>query len=170
MRKGYFKGVITDTAALIIGAIYAFLCILTRILSDSPYEALHRLNGCGAIPPMWILNLLSVLWCFLAGFAWGIVWREIRICRVRGAEEIRAYQGGLFFISLIFLSLIWYPLFFICERIFISMLVALGAAICATLASVLWKRVSFLPSLICAAYSFWLFYVFAVNLAVLLKN
>ncbi len=169
MRKGYFKSVFSDKTALIFGIIYAVLCILARVISENPYDMIHKLDSGGVIPPLWIFNLLSTAWCFIAGFASGIVLSEVKLCRARGEQEIRAYQGGLFFISLVFLSLIWYPLFFVSERLFLSFSVSLAAAVCACLCSLLWKRVSCFSSLICAAYSLWLVYVLALNLAVLLK-
>jgi len=169
MRKGYFKSIFCDRGALLFGIIYAALCISVRILSGSPYGMIHKLDAGGVIPPLWIFNLLSAVWGFLAGFASGIVWSEVRLCRARGESEICAYRGGIFFVALVFLSLIWYPLFFVSERLILSFIIALLAVICSALSALQWRRVSLLSSLVTAAYALWLFYVLAVNLVVLLR-
>jgi tryptophan-rich sensory protein len=131
---------------------------------------IHKLDSAELIPPMWIFNLLWLVWSYLSGSAAGAVICNVSIGRTSGREEIQAYKGGLFFISLLFLNLIWYPILFINESLFLSLVVLLTSVICSILCSAAWQKVNRMPGLIMAAHTIWLVYVFIVNFSVFIHN
>ena len=156
--------------AIICGLACAAIYLTVRIICDSPYDMIHKLDSAELIPPMWIFNILWMIWGFLSGVAAGSLIQAISDGRIIGREEIFAYKGGLFFISCFFLSLIWYPLMFVNQSLFLSLCTALSSAICSVICACIWKRVNNSSCIVMSAHSIWLFYVFIVNFSVFVHN
>ena len=154
--------------SLIVGTVQAALCISVRLLSKSPYEVLHRLNASDVLPPIWIFNILSMIWFFVSGLAFGIIIYRIFMRRNGLSEVIEGYKGGLFYIALALLSLIWYPLFFSC-RIAIALAISLICAICAVFCGVIWQRIDRYAALIMLSYSVWLTYILIINASIFIR-
>lgn len=155
---------------LIVGIICAALCLIVRLFSESPYEVIHRIDSNGILPPLWLLNLLSVTACFLSGFAAGLVTDEVLCGRAGGRREIAAYRGGLFFLATFFLMLAWYPIFFSAELLFIALLITVAAFLLSLCALLQWTEVRTLSVCLMVINTVWCFYLFIINLIVLLCN
>lgn len=157
------------TAALICGIIYAAIGLIIRMRAGNPFEMLHIFGADALFPPMWIFNLLCLVWMFLSGCAAGrmisLVWK----CRVGGRNESYAYGGGLFFIALFFLTLLWYPLFFSMGFLWLCLAVALTSLIFSVICAMLWRRADPLCFVIMAANSIWHFYILLANLSIVLR-
>lgn len=150
--------------------ISMMICLFVRILSQSPFELIHKLDCNDIIPPIWLFNLLSLIWCFLFGYAAGNIIFCVAHGKSHGIRETRAYQGGLFFVNSFYLSLLWYPVLFGAERIFIALLISLSAVICSAICAYMWKSVSSISSLITAAYTLWSAYIVFILICVILQN
>ena len=159
-----------NKTAMIFGILGIILCLLTRIFSGSPYNMIHTLDPSDIIPPIWLFNLLSIAWSFLSGYAAGMIVCAVAKGSVRGSRELFAYKGGLFFIAYAFLSLIWYPLFFGEERLFLSFLITLLKVLTAAVCMYFWSYSVTSAALIMAANALWSFYILLVNLSVILNN
>ena len=154
--------------SLIFGLVQVALCVTARILSKSPYEALYLLNASDILPPIWIFNILSMIWFFVSGLAFGIIIYRIVMRRNVLSEVVEGYNGGLYYVALVLLSLIWYPLFFSC-RIAIALAISLICAICAVFCGVIWQRIDRYAALIILSYSVWLTYILIVNAAIFIR-
>lgn len=157
--------------SLICATACAAFSAITRIVSGSPFDTVHKLDTCDMIPPMWIFNLLSVIWAFIIGLAAGGIVTAVSSGRCGGASQISAYRGGLFFISSFFLGIIWYPTFFCSQSLLISLLLALCALICNVVCAFNWYNLPVAaPPLIMSAYVLWLFYIVFMNISVFMHN
>lgn len=157
-------------AALICGAVSAIICIGVRIMAGSPYDMIHKLDSADLIPPIWIFNLTCIFWSFLSGAAAGMLIQAVNNGRINGREEIFAYRGGLFFISLLYLNLIWYPMLFVSEALFLSLCIALISVICSGVCAFQWYHADKSACLVMSAYTVWLIYVLLINLSVFTHN
>lgn len=159
-----------NTISIILASIYTILTLLVRLISGSPFDMLHKFNTSNLLPPIWLFNLCSLFWAFIIVYAAGIIINQVSCGKCRGKMEICSYKGGLFFVSVLFLSLIWYPVFFIAERPFIALIVSLSMAICSALCAFFWSGINRIAALIVAAYTLWSSYIVFINLSVLFQN
>lgn len=164
------KNMLFCKTAMLCGTVYTALCIGVRIMAGSPYGMIHKLDSAELIPPIWIFNLLWMFWSFLSGASAGMLIQMVSTGRISGRGEIFAYRGGLFFISLLFFSLIWYPVLFINEALFLSLCIALASVICSGVCAYTWYAANKTACLIMTAYTVWLIYVLLVNLSVFVHN
>ena len=58
-----------NAASLVFGIIFAVCAFLSRMLSGSPIDMVHKLDGLQMLPPIWIFNFLCVAWYFAIGAA-----------------------------------------------------------------------------------------------------
>ena len=162
---------IINGMSLICGIVAAVFAFVARLLSGSPLDMIHKLEGLEILPPIWIFNLLSVAWYFLIGAAAGCVIVSIKSRCTCGREEIWAYKGGLCFLFAFFCGLIWYPVFFVGEALFFSFLTSVIVTLSAVLCAYFWFGAKINKSaLIMSAYAIWSFYMLVVNVSVLFRN
>ncbi len=160
MKKGQFNLSITGVW---FGIISAGCCFLSRVLFKSPIDMIHKLAGINIIPPIWLLNLMSVIFFFLLGYCAGAVTAATAERMNTGERELKAYRGGIFIICTFFLALIWYPLFFFCGRLFIAFLISVAAMLSLIVALTEWMKViphaSSVLLFICALYEFYIMFI-----------
>ena len=154
---------------LFLALISMLLCLSVRLASQIPLELLHSLQSTDALPPLWLFNLFSLAWSLLIGFAAGITVCEILSGRAHGQREILVYQGGLLFVAMIILANVWYPIFFSCGRLIVSLLLSVVTVALASVCALIWSRVSVTSGVIIGAYALWLTYVLFLNLSVIFK-
>lgn len=164
-RNNLFNGI-----SLICGTICSIFFIGSVIISGSPFDMIHKFNVGNILPPMWLWGFLTLIWGFLVGYAAGIVIFETTYHKAHNEREICAYKGGLFFLSAAFFFVLHYPLFFVAERLLVSLLAILIAAACACLCAFFWSRITAFATVIMASYAFWLFYVVFVTLSIIFQN
>ncbi len=163
-RKPLHGDLSLNKLGVLCGAISLLLTFLSQILTGNQSILLLRADLRSLLPPLWLLNLLSLFLSFLLGYAGGSV--------TEAAGKYVGYRqnacfGGLFFLALLFLNLIRHPLFFGCGKPFLSLLATLCAILCAGLAARIWMKVCISAALITGAYVLWLFYLLILNLSVL---
>ncbi len=156
--------------SLICGVIAAICAFISRVIFGSPLDMIHKLEGIDLLPPIWIFNFICVAWYFFIGVAAGTVINGVSKKAVCGREELWAYRGGLFFLITFFSGLIWYPVFFVAQAIFISFAVSLAVTLGSLICAYFWFGSGVtIPALIVSANTIWSFYLLIVNISVLLS-
>ena len=155
--------------SLICGIVSAALSLLIIFLSGSPYDMLHKIDSENTLPPIWVWIVSSTVFGFLSGYAMGILIGNMWCGKIVGANEISAYRGLIFFVALFFLSNAHYPLFFVAEKLIVSLVITILAIISAIACAILWAKPSPLSSVLVSVYALWLIYVAFVNVCVLIK-
>ncbi len=158
-------------SSLLYALLSLAVCIISRILFDSPLEILHIVKGVRLLPPIWVFNLLSYAWFFLIGLSAGAIVNKTSLRLNNGNNEIFAYRGGIYFVFCFFLSLILYHVFFILRLLFLSTVISAICMICTFLCAVMWRNVRpTTSSFIMFCFGVWHFYLFFVCLSVFLNN
>lgn len=159
---------IINGVSLVLGAVCAMLAFLARTVSGSPLDMIHKLYGLEMLPPIWLFNFLSVAWCFLIGVAAGAVIYGALNKKACGRQEVESYIGLCFFLVSFFMSIIWYPLLFAAQALFLAFIACVLVTVSAILCAYWWFRASGgAPAVIMAAYAIWSIYICVVNIAVL---
>lgn len=155
--------------SLICGIASAAISLIIIFLSGSPHEMLHKTDANNTVPPVWVWGISSAVFCFLSGYAAGILIGNMWCRKITGTNEISAYRGLIFFVSLLFLSNAHYPLFFVAEKLLISLIVVIIAIVSAIACAIFWAKPSPLSSVLVSVYSLWLIYVAFVNTCIIIK-
>jgi hypothetical protein len=162
------KNSMINGLSLLLGAVCAVFAFLARAVSGSPLDIIHKLYGLELLPPIWLFNFLSVAWSFLIGAAAGAVIYGAASNKICGAQKIGAYIGLCFFLVSFFMSIIWYPLLFSAEALFLSFVASILVVLSAVLCAVNWFGAKVgIPAIIMSAYAICSFYLFIVNVAIL---
>jgi len=167
-KKG-IKGIHLNSTSLICGVAYMVIVLLVRLLSHNPYDMIHKLNCTDILPPMWLFNFLSLIWGWLVGYAAGLIICRMH-CNLDVYNVLASYRGGLFYVALLFLGLIWYPLFFSGENLLVSLVISLLMVLCSIICFYFWKKVDTGSALIVLTYTFWLTYIMVINVSISLHN
>ena len=165
--RGKGHGIINKTGC-VFGVASLIIFIFVRLFSENPYEMLHMLDVSDIIPPLWLLNLLTFLWEFLIGYAAGLVTATISYGGSDIKSEISAYRGGLFFLVSFFLSQIWHSVFFQGRHLLLALVIILATIISSIICAYFWYSTKKSSSLVIASYGLWLFYLFILNLSIIL--
>ena len=156
---------------VIFGAISSIFCLFFISAFGSPFDMIHKLNGIGMIPPIWIINLLLIVFFFLQGFSFGSIITAAKNRINVGEKELCAYRGTVFLSCAFFLSLLWYPLFFFAEKLFLSLLVSIVCLIFSILCAIEWLHAepigASITVFVCSIFEF---YILFINLSVFFTN
>ena len=153
---------------IIIGIAFALIFVGVRIFSENQYEAIYRLDPSGIIPPIWLLNLISLVWFFLIGYGAGSIIDSAPCKKGNCKDELNICQGAIAFTICFFLSHISYTIFFEGKHIVIAILMTLSAIVCSIISMLLWSSIKKDAALIMGGYCLWLFYLFIIFSSVLL--
>ena len=159
----------SDNCSPVFGFFGAIIFVIIMSAFGSPYDFVHKVDLMNVIPPIWLWKTTSAVWGFLLGFSAGKIVYTVNCRGVSIDGKIYAYRGGLFFIAAFFSGLSHYPLFFNAEKLFLSLVTAILAAIFSLICGFTWSKLKTLSATIMFAYSFWLFYVAFVNLQILFR-
>ena len=102
---------------IFFGILLFAACVVVRICCGSPYPMIHALGIGELMPPVWLLNCLRALSFLLIGCGAGFAIAYRDPCR---REE--KYRGGMLFVLLAGLELLWYPTLFIRGFLFFAVL------------------------------------------------
>ena len=162
------KDIRTNKAGIIVGLLALLIFVTVRMFCSNPYEMIHKLDTANIIPPLWLFDLLSFVWGFMIGYAAGSVIECILHGGASITAEISSYRGGLFFLTTLFLYQIWHSQFFCEERLILAIAIVGISLVTCIACSYFWSSVSKLSALILGAFGLWLFYLFILNVSVLL--
>ena len=158
-------------SSLLCALLSFAVCLVSRVLFDSPLEMLHIVKGVKLLPPLWFFNLLSYAWFFLIGLSAGAIIDKTSLRLNNGNNEICAYKGGIYFSFSFFLGIIIYHVFFILRMLLLSTFISAMCMICTFLCAVTWRKVRpMTSSFIMFCFGGWNFYLFFVCLSVFLNN
>lgn len=156
---------------VLFGAISAVFCLFFISAFGSPFDMIHKLNGIGTIPPIWILNLLTIVFFFLLGFSLGSIINAAKNRINVGERELCVYRGAIFLSCAFFLALLWYPLFFFAEKLFLSLFVSIVCLIFSILCAIEWLHSepvgASITVFVCCIFEF---YILFINLSVFISN
>lgn len=153
----------SSNISLIVGGASAAIQAIVIFTSGSPYSVAHTVASLNFIPPVWIWCLTLIIDAFLLGYAFGNVFFELSSGKSHRESEVRAYQGGMFFTAACLLSFIHYPLFFIQQKFFMSLIISLLILCLSCLCIFFWRKVSFISCAAIFIHSSWTAYVFLAN-------
>jgi len=167
MKRSY---PISSLRGLLYGGISALVCFISRISCGSPLKMIHLTQGIGVLPPLWIFNVISILSCFLMGISFGWIVDEITRGFNSGIKEICAYRGALFLSFSFFSFLLWFPLIFIAEKLFLSFIASVVALISLLTCAIEWRKLTpTYASAVLFINAVWMFYIMFLSLSILLN-
>ena len=145
------------------GGLAAGVALAIRLWAGSPHTLIHALGAGALIPPVWLLGLLWLAGFFLFGCAGGLV-----LCDRGGgpARSVWRFRGGMYFLLSLFLGLLWYPLLFRAQALWLSWLMLGLCIVMAVLCLFSWVRVRRICLLFGGLYILWLVFLFFLQLAV----
>ncbi len=146
------------TCALIVGGLLAFVGMGVRLWCGAPNEGLLQMGIRHLIPPVWLMGLLWTLWYFVLGAALGAV-----LCTY-GGNCIAAWRGAFFFLLMLFVGYLWYPLFFVRQNPLFALLVLLAVLGCAVLCALQWQGISLAAAGVLWLHVLWLLYMLILQL------
>ena len=115
------------TAALVCGVVLLLSCSMVRGICGGPWGTRGALQLGERLPSVVWMTLFWSMWHFLLGTIFGVVIFSERFCGVVDFRAIAKYRGTAYFVCMVLLGFLWYPLFFLAARF----------ALCALLSAVL---------------------------------
>lgn len=138
---------------MVVGGVLVLCGIGVRLWWGSPYEGMAQMGIRHLLPPAWLMGLLWTLWYFALGATLGAV-----LC-LWGGSCIGAWRGAFFFLLMLFLGYLWYPLFFMRKNPLLALLVLLGVLACAALCALQWQGLSLAVGALMWLHVLWLLYM-----------
>lgn len=151
-----------SAAVLLIGAS---LCVLAgacvRLLSGSPYGYGMMVQFGALLPPVWLMSLGWTLWYAVLGATFAAtLWHAARrSCAVRA----EVYRAGMLFLSMVFVGLWWYPVFFVACDAFLALLISLAVLALCVLTAIAYWRVARPAAAVLIAHAVWLAWLAGVG-------
>ena len=100
---------------------------MVKIICGGPWGTRGALQLGEALPSVVLMTVFWTAWYFCLGYVFGGVMFSERFCGVVNMRAVAKYRGAAYFVSMIILSYLWYPLFFLAARF----------ALCALLSGIL---------------------------------
>ncbi len=149
---------------LFVGMLLMLASIALRFYVGSPYRVILELGIKEYLPPVWLLTFLRTLSFLFIGFAAGFTlgYRE------KGVQGEK-YKGGMFFVLLCVVELLWYPTLFGASLLFLSLFEMLLALFLSVITSVCFYRVSRFSGTILLLHCLWLGYLTFLHIGLLFK-
>lgn len=144
--------------AVVFGVLLALCAMGVRLWWGAPYEGLTRLGIRNLIPPVWLMGLLWTLWYFVLGAVLG----GVLYCF--GGGCIGAWRGAFFFLLMICVGFLWYPLFFVRQNLILSLFVIVLVLVLAAVCALQWQRLSLVAGALLWLHVLWLFYMTILQL------
>lgn len=165
------KNVFFTPITLLCGLACAITGIASLVLFGAPLCSINVLRGMNIFPPIWIYNLISTVWYFLIGAAYGAI-LEANTRRINSGDiETAAHKGGAFLISAFWISIIRHFLLFYAGRLFIALLLSCICALCSLIASIIWRKAyPRVSSVTVLGFTIWQFYNLLLSFSVFLHN
>lgn len=113
------------------------------------------------LPPVWLMGLLWTVWYFVLGAVLGAV-----LCAY-GGGCISAWRGAFFFLLMLFVGYLWYPLFFVRQNQLLAMLVILAVLLCSAFCALQWQGLSLAAGVVMWGQVLWLIYMLILQLGCL---
>ena len=161
MEMRHEKNSNTLTCALVFGALLALCGMGVRLWYGAPYAGLTQMGIREIIPPVWLMSLLWTLWYFALGALVGAI-----LCAF-GKNCINAWRGACFFLLMICIGFLWYPLFFVKHSLVLSLLVLVAVLVLCCISALYWQTLSLAAGAVLWLHALWLIYMFILQLVCL---
>lgn len=149
---------INGRIVLICVFLVLFFGLLSRFLCRPPYLTLKMLGLDKISPPAWVMSLVWTIWYALVGFCLGAVLS----CDTPG-KQVHVYKGSMYLIVSLVFNLVWYPLFFGGNVIFLAFWNCLVIIFFTLLAAFEYAKVYFFAGLCMFIHIIWLIYCAFLN-------
>ena len=144
-------------AMLVCGCVLLAASILVRTLCGSPWESVAALALRDRLPSFWGMTLIWSAWYFVLGALFGAIMFSGEPAGVICVRTVEKYRGGMYFITMILLGFLWYPLFFVTARLALAALLSLAVTVLALLCALSYWRISRVAGAIMLAHALYLF-------------
>lgn len=145
-------------AAVICGAVTLAVAMLVRTWAGAPYQGILQMGIGGVIPPVWLMALLWLGWYFCLGAVCG------GVLAAYGRGNVGAWRGAVFFVLMIGLGFVWYPLFFVRHALFLCVLISLILIGLCLLCALNWQSLSLVAGAIFYLHALWLVYMLILQI------
>ncbi|MBR2446957.1 MAG: tryptophan-rich sensory protein [Clostridia bacterium] len=152
------KGNMALTYALIFGAILSLCAVSVRFWWGSPHASITQMGIREVLPPVWLMGFLWLLWYFALGATLG------GVLYTYGKNCIDAWRGTCFFLLMIGVGFLWYPLFFVRHYFLFSLIVLLAVIALAAVCALQWQKLSPMAGIVMWLHVLWLFYMTVLQL------
>ncbi len=164
------KKSIINNFSVSCGIVSTICFLISRYVSKNPLELIHILDN-NILPPTWLFSILFVFWYFLIGYSSGEVMFSSSRGFNSGSAIFSAYRGGIFLTVCFFMGLVWYPLFFSCNHLMLSLVISIILFLSSVLCTSNWYAVKpRCAAIITTSYSIWAFYIVFISLSVIIQN
>ncbi len=152
---------------VVVGCFMMLSYISMKLICRGKYNFIHIISERIALPPMWIFNSLYLVSLFLLGVGAGFCAKQILFEGCSIEAENLFYKGGVFFVAVYFLSILWYPVIFVLQMPIFSLFIALLCLVFVIATFIFWFRVSSVYSLFILSYVLWAAYLEILNLIII---
>ena len=157
--------IINTKAALAGGVCILILGMISFFVGGSPTYLLHMLKMPVTMPTRWFFKLGWSFWYFILGAAFSVVCT----CTER-SKQLPKFQGNMLFVIMMMFNLIWYPLFFGAEAIFLALVACIITILLGFFVFSNYLKVNRLCSAAMLLHILWLIYMLCLNAIVLFIN
>ncbi len=131
---------INRTAALLCGGALMLAGMLVRGICGSPWGTQTALLLGQYLPSVPGMTLLWSIWYGILGVVFGAMMFSGERCGVICLRSVEKYRGAMYFLCMILLGFLWYPLFFVASRLALAAVLCVGVTVLAVLCGVsYWK-------------------------------
>lgn len=135
-------GRINRTAALVVGCVFLLAGKIVRWICGSPWGSLAALRLGDTLPSFFWMSFLWSIWYFVLGATFGAVMFDESCAGVIRLRTVEKYRGGMYFVAMILLGFLWYPLFFVLAHFYLATLICLVVTLLAILTAICYLRFS----------------------------
>lgn len=166
-RSGFFQNHLRDynkTVMLVGGGLLVCIALVIRMLSESPVLFWHAFSNICRLPPLWLMSLFWLVFCFILGCAGGGV---MSMCLRSTLRDVWRYRGGMYFILSIVLMFMWYLLIFGMMSLLFSFVLLISAIALTVLTAIFWIKVNVISGVAMFIHSVWLIFIAMVQLSLI---
>ena len=128
-------------AALICGFVLLLASGMVRSICGGPWGTRGALQLGERLPSVAGMTLFWSVWYFVLGMLFGAVMFDERFCGVVDFRAVAKYRGAAYFVCMVVLSFLWYPLFFLAARFALCALLSAVLTILAIAAAINYAKV-----------------------------
>ncbi len=129
-------------AALICGGVLLLAGKIVRWICGSPWGSLAALRLGDVLPSFFWMSLVWSAWYFVLGAVFGVIMFDGRGAGVISLRSVEKYRGGMYFVAMILLGFLWYPLFFVSAHFSLAALLCVLVTVLALLTTISYLKIS----------------------------
>ncbi|MBQ7337315.1 MAG: tryptophan-rich sensory protein [Clostridia bacterium] len=160
---------INKAAVFVSGGVLVLAGIMVRLVCGSPWGSRAALHLRELLPSGFWMTFLWRMWYFILGGTFGAIMFSGDSCGVIRLRTVEKYRGGMYFLCMILLGFLWYPIFFIAAKFTLSTLVCIGVTILAFMTGISYFRISRVAGSILFAHAIFLLCLTVFQISILFR-